>query len=132
MDLMNGGLAEPALTGHFAGNRGFARGRRPGEGFAQVKIAANTFRVIAIQAEDGPGMLRIDGVFDLPVSRGAFRVEISKFNGQRFQVAKLLGKAWRRVNPSGFFLTVIQSRRKFSWVHEGMADVFIGLVLLPQ
>ena len=89
---INGGLAEPALADHFAGNRGLMRRRCAGESFTQVKIAADTFRVMAIQAEDGLGIVRIDSVFHLAVSRGARRAEIGKFNGQRFQVVKLLGK----------------------------------------
>jgi len=83
MNLVDGRLAEPALAAHFTSDGGLARGHGLSKRLAEIKVAADTFGIDAIQSEHRFGVLRIDRVFDLPVLGHAFGAEVCEFHRQR-------------------------------------------------
>ena len=93
MDSVDGGLAEPTLAAHFAGDGGLTRGHGSAERLTQIKIAADAFVVKTIEAEHGLGVTGVDRVFDLPVPSDPFGAEIGQLHRQRLQFPKLLREA---------------------------------------
>src|SRR5882672_11530439 len=85
MNLVDGRLAEPALTAHFTSDGNLPPCHRLSKRFAQIKIAADAFGVDAIQSEHRFGVFRIDGVFDLPVLTDTFGAEVCEFHRERLQ-----------------------------------------------
>jgi len=69
---INGGSAAPTAAAHLAGDSLASRRHGFGEHFAQIKIAPDAFMIVAVEAENGLGVLEVDGVLDLTVARATF------------------------------------------------------------
>ena len=92
MDRVDGGLALPALAGHFGGDGGAVLRHGFGEFLGQIKIAADTAVVGTINAQDGVGILEIGREFNLAVLGGTLWAVVSEINHQRFQLRKPMAK----------------------------------------
>lgn len=66
-DRVDGGLALPALTAHFGGDRGAVLSNSFGDWLRQIKIAPNTSGIGTIHTEDGLGTVEIRRVLDLAI-----------------------------------------------------------------
>ena len=118
MDSVDGGLTEPTLAAHFAGDRGLTSGDGLGEGVTQIKIAADTFVVKTIEAEHGLRVLRVNRVFDVAVPGDTFRAKVSELHRQRLQFPKLLREAGRLMGSLAFLPAVIRARCEFLVTHN--------------
>jgi hypothetical protein len=118
MDLADGRFAEPALAAHLADRRGLVRDDCIGEFLAQVKIAADTFVVEAIEPEHGLGVLKVDRVFDFAALGDTFGVEVSEIHRQGLQFREHLRKAARLSNALALLLTVFRSGPDFLVMHN--------------
>ena len=93
MDRVDGGLALPALAGHFGGDGGAVFRHGFGEFLGQIKIAADTAVVGTINAEHRLGVSEIRREFDLAVLGETCGVVVPEVYCQRFQLWELVGQA---------------------------------------
>jgi hypothetical protein len=90
MDPVDSGLAQPTLAARFTRRMGLMRGNGPGEMLTQVKITADAFVVVALEAEHGLCTIQIDRVFDLAVPGEASGIVEFQIHRQRLQLLKFV------------------------------------------
>ena len=93
MNRVDGGLALPALAGHFGGDGGAVLRHGFGEFPSQIKIATDTSIIGTINAEHRLGIIEIGQVFDLTVLGDTCGVVVTEVHGQRLQLWKSVGEA---------------------------------------
>ncbi|HVM61621.1 MAG TPA: hypothetical protein VMV72_12230 [Verrucomicrobiae bacterium] len=72
MDGVDRGPAAPTLADNFALDDFFVRGHGLGDGAGQIKIAADTLGIRAVESKHGFDILDVDFVFD-PIVPGRAR-----------------------------------------------------------
>jgi len=92
MVLLDRMLVPPAVASQLAGHVFLTRRNRCSQQPAQVKIAANTLAIGALNAEQGTGMLQVQHVFDLADPRPAVRPVEFQLRFQRLEPGKLRGQ----------------------------------------
>lgn len=117
-DRIDGGLALPALTAHFGGNRGAVLANRFGELLRQVKITADTTGVGTIHTEDRFGAVEIGRIFDLAVLGDALGIEIAQVHDQGFQLGKFVRQGGGTADPLAFLRAIIEARSFFWSIHS--------------
>lgn len=121
MNLIDFGLAGPALTAHLAGRGLAALGNRFCQRLGQIEISADAFLVGAINAEDGFGVLGMKGELDLFAPGEASGLKMGELRGQRFQFLKLFGEADRLFHSFVLLPAVIGPRVGFLRSHSVVA-----------
>src|SRR5690242_3172663 len=82
LDRTDGGFAEPARAPLFTADAGTTHSHGVGNLVAQIEVAADAFAVEAVETEDGPRVVEVDGVFDLTALGNAVGVVIHKVHRQ--------------------------------------------------
>lgn len=117
-DRVDGGLALPALTAHFGGDRGAVLFDGLGELVGEIEIAADTAGIGTIDAEDGFGAVEIGRVLDLAVLGDALGIEIAEVYDQGFELGKFVGKGGRAADAFAFLRAVVEAWSFFWSIHR--------------